>query len=215
MIIIVITQKILFSHGTAPLACDIFPAGPRLRFHALATMRMRRFAPIISPTHKVIMFGEWRAVFEDMVWRCISKQRTLKVPSWVGLSLILWCSTRNEATRGTTGAVISSHSPSPSIPLVNATAVETASLTITSFSVPRPTPTPHLNETGPERGITSDRVILLSTTTTLPFLTVVSVVVVVLVCVICRRMRSSKTVFRGMCLFFFLCLYADSLVPIP
>ena len=143
-------------------------------------------------------------MFEDMVWRCISKQRTLKVPSWVGLSLILWCSTRNEATRETTVAVISSHSPSPSIPLVNATTVEAASLTITSFSVPRPTPTPHLNETVPERGITSDRVILLSTTITvsLVILTVVSVVVVVLICVICRRMRSSKTVFRGMCLFF-------------
>ena len=150
-------------------------------------------------------------MFEDMVWRCISKQRTLKVPSWVGLSLILWCSTRNEATRETTVAVISSHSPSPSIPLVNATTVEAASLTITSFSVPRPTPTPHLNETVPERGITSDRVILLSTTITvsLVILTVVSVVVVVLICVICRRMRSSKTVFRGMCLFF-LCLYVVS-----
>ena len=162
-------------------------------------MRMREVLRQSAPPTKLICSVSG-GLFQDMVWTCISKQRTLKVPSWVGLSLILWCSTINEANRGTTGAVISSHTPSPSIPLVNETAVEAPSLAITS-SVPWPTPTPHLSETGPGRGVASDRVILLSTTITVSFVIAVSVVVVVLICVICWHMRSSKTLSRGMCLF--------------
>lgn len=95
-----------------------------------------------------------------MIW--ISKTKTPEVHFWFGLSLVLWCSARNEANRGmTAGAVVSQHPPpSPSIPLVNATAVEAPSLTITSFSVPLPTPTPHLCTIGRESDITSDGIFL-------------------------------------------------------
>ena len=145
-----------------PLACDIFP---RLHYTlymhvTIATMRMRHVLRQSAPPTKLIWLVSG-GLFEDMVWRFISKTRTFEVPFWVGLSLVLWCSARNEASRGTTGAVISSHPPSPSIPLVNATAVEIPSLTITSFSIPRPTPTPHLCATGLERGIAPDGSIFL------------------------------------------------------
>ena len=104
------------------------------------------------------------SVLDMMVW--ISKTKTPEVHFWFGLSLVLWCSARNEANRGmTAGAVVSQHPPpSPSIPLVNATAVESPSLTITSFSVPLPTPTPHLCTIGRESDITPDGRIFLTDT---------------------------------------------------